>query len=56
MQFIETSSITVHCDEFGNRAFIDIFSCKKYDHKPVVIFSKKYFKAKMVSTSVEERR
>ena len=31
MQFIETSSITIHCDEVDNRAFIDIFSCKEFD-------------------------
>ncbi len=31
MQFIETSSITIHCDEVGGRAFIDIFSCKDFD-------------------------
>ena len=55
MQFIETSSITLHCDEFGNRAFIDIFSCKKYNPKPCVSFCKKYFKAKGAKIYVEER-
>lgn len=34
MQFIETSSITMHFDDqHDNRAFIDIFSCKFFDHK-----------------------
>jgi len=46
MQFIETSSITAHFDEFGNKAFIDVFSCKNFDEKKVLKFSKKYFKAK----------
>ena len=31
MQFIETSSITLHADEFGGRCFIDIFSCRPFD-------------------------
>ncbi len=34
MQFIETSSITMHFDDqHDNRAFIDIFSCGYFDHK-----------------------
>ena len=31
MQFIETSSITIHADEFGGRCFIDVFSCRPFD-------------------------
>jgi len=31
MQFIETSSITVHADEVSGRAFIDVFSCRAFD-------------------------
>ena len=31
MQFIETSSITVHADEFACRCFIDVFSCRVFD-------------------------
>ena len=30
MQFIETSSITIHADETWCRCFIDIFSCKPF--------------------------
>ena len=55
MQFIETSSITAHFDEFGNRAFIDIFSCKRYNPRVVANFCKKYFKSKNASVYVEER-
>ena len=46
LQFIETSSITLHFDETENRAFIDIFSCKDFDAKKAEKFSKKFFKAK----------
>ena len=31
MQFIETSSITVHADEVSSRCFIDVFSCRDFD-------------------------
>jgi S-adenosylmethionine decarboxylase len=31
MQFIETSSITIHADEFADRCFVDVFSCKPFD-------------------------
>src|SRR3989344_9415684 len=56
IQFIETSTITAHFDEQGNRAFIDIFSCKKYSPKKVALFCKKYFKAKDSILYVEERK
>jgi S-adenosylmethionine/arginine decarboxylase-like enzyme len=48
MQFIKTSSITVHLDEYDNRAFIDIFSCKDFDPKPAEEYAKEFFKAKSV--------
>jgi hypothetical protein len=31
MQFIETSSITVHADEVWRRCFVDVFSCRRFD-------------------------
>jgi S-adenosylmethionine/arginine decarboxylase-like enzyme len=31
LQFIETSSITVHADEVSGRCFVDIFSCRPFD-------------------------
>ena len=31
MQFIETSTITVHADEVGGRLFVDVFSCRPFD-------------------------
>ena len=30
MQFVETSSITVHADEVGGRCFVDVFSCRAF--------------------------
>jgi len=46
MQFIETSSIIIHADDKGDRAFIDIFSCKNFDSKKAVLFCKDFFKAR----------
>ena len=46
MQFIKTSSITVHLDEVGNRAFIDIFSCKHFEAAPAEKYAKNFFGAK----------
>jgi S-adenosylmethionine decarboxylase len=31
LQFIETSSITIHADEILGRCFIDVFSCRPFD-------------------------
>jgi len=46
IQFLESSSITIHFDEIKNRAFIDIFSCKNFDSKIAEKFSKDFFEAK----------
>ena len=55
MQFIETSSVIAHFDEFGKRAFIDIFSCKTFPPKKAAQFCKKFFKAKNFDEHVERR-
>lgn len=46
VQLIETSNIIVHLDEFENKAFVDIFSCKSFDPVKAKNFAKEYFKAK----------
>ncbi len=48
MQFIMTSNITVHLDEVKDRAFIDIFSCKKFDVKTAKNFCQNFFMAKKI--------
>lgn len=45
-QFIETSSITAHFEEIENRAFIDIFSCRRFDADKAAQFCKDFFEAK----------
>jgi len=45
VQLIETSSITGHFSEYWNTAYINIFSCKTYDHKLALKFTKEFFRA-----------
>ncbi len=56
MQFIETSSITVHLDEVEDKAFIDICSCKPFNPKIAEKFAKEYFKAKKSSSKTFFRK
>lgn len=46
MQFITTSSIVGHFINKGGIGFINIFSCKEYDVKKAVDFTKQFFEAK----------
>lgn len=55
MQFIKTSSITVHCDDKGGRAFVDIFSCKDFDTDIALEYTKEYFGSTKVKTTTLDR-
>lgn len=46
LQFIETSSITMHFDETKNRAFIDVFSCKFFEPAVAEKFCLDFLEAK----------
>lgn len=48
LQFIETSSITGHFSEYWRKSYINVFSCKTYDHRLATEFTKNFFKAKKV--------
>ena len=52
VQLIESSSITGHFSELWNRAFINIFACKLFDHKIATDFTKNFFRAKKIKTLV----
>jgi S-adenosylmethionine/arginine decarboxylase-like enzyme len=45
MQFIETSSITGHFSEHWRISYIDIFSCKPFDHRVAKRFTRQFFGA-----------
>jgi len=52
VQLIETSNISGHFVpddlEGGNAVYLDVFSCKPYDHQVVIDLVKKYFNAKSI--------
>ena len=48
VQLIETSSITGHFSEFWGKAYINIFSCKKFDPVVAKRFTRQFFRAKSV--------
>ncbi len=43
MQFIETSSITVHADEVWCRCFVDVFSCRRFDPERAAAIAARHF-------------
>jgi S-adenosylmethionine decarboxylase len=43
MQFIETSSVTVHTDEVCDRCFVDVFSCRPFDSSAAAAVSVAHF-------------
>jgi len=43
MQFIETSSVTVHADEASGRCFVDVFSCKPFDAERAAAVAVEHF-------------
>ena len=49
---IETSSITGHFSEHWKKAYINIFSCLKYDHELAEKFTKEYFGAKTIKSKL----
>jgi S-adenosylmethionine decarboxylase len=43
MQFIETSSITIHADEVAGRCFVDVFSCRPFDGERAAAVAVEHF-------------
>jgi S-adenosylmethionine/arginine decarboxylase-like enzyme len=54
MQFIETSSITVHADEVWARCFVDIFSCRAFEPDAAAAIAVAHFGG-TATVSVRER-
>ena len=50
VQLIETSSITGHFSDLWRTAYLNIFSCKKFDHRRAKEFSRKFFQAKGIKS------
>ena len=50
MQFIETSTITVHADEVGGRCFVDVFSCREFDPWLAAVVAVEHFGGRPTAT------
>ncbi len=55
VQLIETSQISGHFAEDTDRAFIDVFSCKKFPPQKTAEYVKEYFGAKNMQYSISFR-
>lgn len=55
VQLIESSSITGHFSELWGRAYINIFSCKFFNHGSLAKFTKRFFRAKKIISKVLRR-
>ena len=50
VQLIETSSITGHFSDLWKSAYLNVFSCKKFDYRLARKFSKEFFQAKRATS------
>jgi S-adenosylmethionine/arginine decarboxylase-like enzyme len=55
VQLIETSAITGHFSEYWENAYINIFSCKKFNWEKAEQFTKDFFKVKMMKSHLIKR-
>lgn len=55
VQFIITSSITIHALSVLKEAYINIFSCKEFSTGDAVDFTRRFFNAKEFNTRVVRR-
>ena len=53
MQFIETSSITIHADEVWARCFVDVFSCCAFDPDAAAAIATAHFGGTATVTVLE---
>ena len=56
IQFIRTSTITIHTLDLMKNVYLNIFSCKDFDTNVAKEFSREWFKGKVVNSHVIERR
>jgi len=52
VQLIESSLVSAHFSELWNRVYINLFSCKDFNHKKAIEFSRKFFKGKILKQRV----
>lgn len=52
VQLIESSLVSGHFSELWNAAYINIFSCKDFDEKKAIAFTKKFFNGKKIEKTI----
>jgi len=55
IQFITTSNITIHVLDILKKVFINVFSCKDFDHKLVIKKAESFFGGYVVQNKVIKR-
>ena len=55
VQFILTSSIVIHTLDLMGNVYINIFTCKQFDHYVVAEYCRDFFKGKIASRHFIER-
>ena len=55
VQFIKTSNITIHTLDILKCAYINIFSCKDFDHQLALLYSVNWFEGELANSSLIER-
>ena len=55
IQLIETSNIAAHFCDYSGEAYIDVFSCKKFDIKDAIAVVEKHFAPVAYNHSYQER-
>ena len=55
VQFIRTSTITIHTLDLMKNVYLNIFSCKDFDTNVAREFSQEWFKGKVADSHVIER-
>jgi S-adenosylmethionine/arginine decarboxylase-like enzyme len=55
VQFIKTSNITIHTLDVQKKVFLNVFSCKDFDHSVVVEFCEKWFKGVAMNRLLTDR-
>lgn len=56
VQFLLTSNITIHTLDLLGAVYINIFVCREFDIEGAIAYSKKFFSADIVKTTVVQRQ
>jgi S-adenosylmethionine/arginine decarboxylase-like enzyme len=56
VQFIKTSNITIHTLDLLGAVYVNIFSCKDFDHNTAAKFTADWFNGVIMNETVVERR